>query len=172
MLSRTEIERYFTLEKQIGVFFIVFSLIAIAVAFYLYFGQKSDFLKGFAIPLWVLGVFFLTHGRTMHARADVLRVANVQALDARPDDIREKELPRIHEVLSDVARYRLIEIGLIVAGALLAFYFRSKRPELSFWYGLTLSLAIMAICSHGLNFMVKKPAMDYAQKVETFVSGK
>jgi hypothetical protein len=98
--------------------------------------------------------------------------ANLQAFESKSVDIKDKELPRIKKVLDDVAAYRLLEIGLFAVAALIAFYLRSKRPELNFWYGLTLSLAITAICSHGLNFMVKKQARDYAQKVESFVDGK
>lgn len=169
MLSKLELERYFSSEKQIGLIFIVFSLIAIAVACYLFFVQKTDLLRGFAIPLLLLGGLFLTQGRSLHGRADGLRVANVQALESRPGDIKEKELPRIRKVLEDIAGYRLLEIGLFAIAAVAAFYLRSKKPEMSFWYGLTLSLSIMAICSHGLNFMVKKQARDYAQKVESFV---
>jgi drug/metabolite transporter (DMT)-like permease len=169
MLSKLELERYFSSEKQIGLIFIVFSLLAIVVACYLFFMQKTDLLKGFAIPVLLLGILFLTQGRTLHGRADGLRVANVQALESKPGDIRDKELPRIRKVLQDIAGYRLLEIGLFAVAALLAFYLKSKKPEWSFWYGLTLSLSIMAICSHGLNFMVKKQARDYAQKVESFV---
>lgn len=172
MLSRTELERYFSAEKQIGMIFIVFSILAIAIAAYLYFVQKTDLLKGFSIPVLLLGILFLTQGRTLHGRADGLRTANLEAFDAKSGDIREKELPRIKKVLDDIAGYRLVEIGLFAAAALLTFYLRSKRPELNFWYGLTLSIAITAICSHGLNFMVKKQAREYAQKVESFVDVK
>jgi hypothetical protein len=172
MLSRTELERYFSAEKQIGLVFIVFSLIAIAIAVYLYFGRQTDLMKGFSIPVLVLGVLFLIQGRTLHGRADSLMAANLQAFESKSVDIKDKELPRIKKVLDDVAAYRLLEIGLFAVAALIAFYLRSKRPELNFWYGLTLSLAITAICSHGLNFMVKKQARDYAQKVESFVGAK
>jgi hypothetical protein len=172
MLSRTEIERYFSAEKQIGLIFMVFSILAIAVAVYLYFIRQTDLLKGFSIPLLLLGILFFTQGRTLHGRADGLKTTNVQAFESKSADIKEKELPRIKKVLDDIAGYRLLEIGFLAAAALITFYLRSKRPELNFWYGLTLSIAITAICSHGLNFMVKKQARDYAQKVESFVAVK
>lgn len=172
MLSRTELERYFSAEKQIGLIFIVFSILAIAIAAYLYFVKQTDLLKGFSIPVLLLGILFLMQGRNLHSRADGLMAANVQAFESKSGDIRDKELPRIKKVLDDIAGYRLVEIGLFAAAALLAFYLRSKRPDLDFVYGLALSLAITALCSHGLNFMVKKPARDYAQKVESFVAVK
>ncbi len=40
---------------------------------------------------------------------------------------------------------------------------------MAFWTGLGLPLAIMALLAHGLDFMVKKPAIGYTQKVESFV---
>ena len=172
MLSRTEFERYFASEKQIGLIFIVFSILAIAIALYLYFVQKTDLLKGFSIPLLLLGILFLTQGLTLYGQADELMATNVLAFESKSAHTKEKELPRIKKVLDDIALYRLAEIGLFAAAALLTFYLRSKRPELNFWYGLTLSVAITALCSHGLNFMVKKQARDYAQKVESFVNAK
>jgi hypothetical protein len=86
----------------------------------------------------------------------------------KPVDFKDTELPSMQKYLADLAIYRWIEIALFASGVLI-FLFLRKKPEMGFWYGLGLSLAIMALLAHGLDFMVKKPAIGYTHKVEAFV---
>lgn len=124
--------------------------------------------KGAAIPIILMGVIFLLVGATLHRKSDEGRVRNVYAYDMKPVDFKDTELPRMQKFLGDLAIYRWIEIALFASGVLI-FLFLRKKPDMGFWSGLGLALAIMALLAHGLDFMVKKPAIGYTQKVESFV---
>lgn len=168
MLNKTEIERYFTAEKQIGILFLVIGVLALGAALFLYFSNKTPFYKGFSIPVVLFSIVFLYAGFSLYRNADPLRINNVYAFDMKPNEIGEKELPRMQKLMKDLAIYRLIEIGSLVAGVLILLIFRSK-PNMSGFYGFGVALAITAVVSHGLDFVAKKNARDYAAKVEAFL---
>jgi hypothetical protein len=167
MISKSDIEKYFLAEKQGGLIFLIVGAIAIALALFFFF-YKTQVYKGAAIPIILIGVIFMLVGTTLHRKSDEDRVRNVYAFDMKPVDFKDTELPRMQQYLGDLAIYRWIEILLFVAGILI-FLFLRKKPDLSFWSGLGLSLAIMVLLAHGLDFMVKKSAIGYTQKVEAFV---
>jgi drug/metabolite transporter (DMT)-like permease len=168
MLNKTEIERYFTSEKQIGILFLVIGVLAFGAALFFFFSNKTTFYKGFSIPVILFSLVFLYAGFSLSRNADTLKIKNIYAFDMKPNEIGEKELPRMQKLLKDLAVYRLIEIGSLVAGVLILLIFRSK-PDMSGYYGFGVALAITAIVAHGLDFVAKKNARDYAAKVEAFV---
>jgi len=167
MFSKSDIEKYFLAEKQGGLIFLIVGAIAVALALFFFF-YKTQVYKGAAIPIILIGVIFLLVGATLHRKSDADRVRNVYAYDMKPVDFKDTELPRMQKFLGDLAIYRWIEIALFASGVLI-FLFLRKKPDMSFWSGLGLALAIMALLAHGLDFMVKKPAIGYTQKVEAFV---
>jgi len=172
MFSKSDIEKYFTAEKQGSIVFLIVGTIAIGLALYFFFSNKTQIYKGAAFPIILIGVVFILVGFSVQRKSDSDRIRNVYAYDMKPGDFKEIELPRMQKLLEDMAIYRWIEIGLFVTGTLIFLFLRNK-PDLSFWSGLGLSLAIMALLAHGLDFMAKKPAIGYTQKVESFVkSGK
>jgi len=168
MFSKSDIEKYFSAEKQGSLIFLIVGAIAIGIALYFFFVNKTQVYKGAAVPMILIGVIFLLVGFSVNRKSDGDRIRNVYAYDMKPADFKEVELPRMQQLLADMAIYRWIEIGLFVSGILI-FLFLRKKPDLSFWSGLGLSLAIMGILAHGLDFMAKKPAIGYTQKVESFV---
>jgi hypothetical protein len=169
MFSKSDIEKYFTVEKQGSLIFLIVGVIAIGLALYFFFSNKTQIYKGAAIPMILIGVIFILVGSSVYRSSDANRIRNVYAYDMKPGDFKEVELPRMQKLLNDMAIYRWIEIGLFVSGVLI-FLFLRKKPDVSFWSGLGLSLAIMALLAHGLDFMAKKPAIGYTQKVESFVN--
>jgi hypothetical protein len=168
MFSKSDIEKYFSAEKQGSLIFLIVGAIAIALALYFFFSNKTQVYKGAAIPIILIGVIFMLVGFSVQRKSDSDRIRNVYAFDMKPVEFKEVELPRMQKLLDDMAIYRWIEIGLFVTGVLI-FLFLRKKPDLSFWSGLGLSLAIMALLAHGLDFMAKKPAIGYTQKIESFV---
>jgi len=168
MFSKSDIEKYFSVEKQGSLVFLIVGAIAVGLALYFFFTNKTPAYKGAAIPIILIGVVFILVGFSVYRQSDSDRIRNVYAYDMKPADFKEVELPRMQKLLNDMAIYRWIEIGLFASGVLI-FLFLRKKPDLSFWSGLGLSLAIMALLAHGLDFMAKKPAIGYTQKVESFV---
>jgi hypothetical protein len=168
MFSKSDIEKYFAAEKQGSLIFLVVGAIAIGIALYFFFYNKTQVYKGAAIPMILIGIIFILVGISVYSKNDDDRIRNVYALDMKPADFKDIELPKMQKLQNDLAIYRWIEIGLFASGFLI-FLFLRKKPDLSFWSGLGLSLAIMALLAHGLDFMVKKPAIGYTQKVESFV---
>ena len=168
MFSKSDIEKYFIGEKQGSLIFLIVGAIAIGLALYFFFSNKTPAFKGAAIPIILIGVVFILVGYTVNRKSDGDRIRNVQSYEIKPADFKEVELPRMQKLLEDMAIYRWIEIGLFVTGILIFLFLRNK-PDLSFWSGLGLSLAIMALLAHGLDFMAKKPAIGYTQKIESFV---
>ena len=66
------------------------------------------------------------------------------AYERNPRKLREKEFPRMEKVMRSFRLYRLVEVGLLVAGAGLYIYFiRDFRHD--FWRGFGFALALMAI---------------------------
>ena len=168
MFSKSDIEKYFSVEKQGSLVFLIVGAIAVGLALYFFFSNKTPGYKGAAIPIILIGVVFMLVGFSVYRQSDSDRIRNVYAYDMKPADFKEVELPRMQKLLNDMAIYRWIEIGLFASGVLI-FLFLRKKPDLSFWSGLGLSLAIMALLAHGLDFMAKKPAIGYTQKIESFV---
>lgn len=169
MFSKSDIEKYFIAEKQGSLIFLVVGIIAIVIALVFYFYLKTQAYKGASVPLVLIGLIFIIVGITVLRKSDDDRARNVYAYDMKPVDFKEKELPRMQKVLKDLAVYRWVEISLFAAGVLIFFFLR-KKPDMSFWSGLGISLALMAILAHGLDFMVKKRAIGYTQQIETFVN--
>jgi drug/metabolite transporter (DMT)-like permease len=168
MFTKSDIEKYFSAEKQGSIIFLIVGAIAIGLALYFFFSNKTQIYKGAAIPIILIGVIFILVGATLHRKSDADRVRNVYAFDMKPVEFKDTELPRMQKFLGDLAIYRWIEIALFASGVLI-FLFLRKKPDMAFWTGFGLSLAIMALLAHGLDFMVKKPSIGYTQKVESFV---
>jgi len=168
MFSKSDIEKYFTAEKQGSLIFLIVGVFAIALALFFFFYNKTQVYKGAAIPMILIGIIFIVVGFTVHRKSDNDRIRNVYAFDMKPVDFKDKELPRMQKALENLAMYRRVEIALFAAGILLFLFLRNK-PDLNFWYGLGISLAIMAVVAHGLDFLAKKRAIDYTKKIESFV---
>lgn len=169
MFTKTDIERYFTAEKQGGLIFMLLAGLALAVALFFLFGQKSACYKGASIPLILFTLVFLYAGYSLYSLSDERRIRNVYAYDMNPGDLKEKELPRVRQMLGKMKVYRWVEIGAFVIGLLLWFYFRG-RPDLSHYSGFAISLAICALVAHGLDFIEKKRALEYVKKIEAFIA--
>ncbi len=56
MFTKTDIEKYFTAEKQESLLFMLIGIAGIVAALILFFFLKTNFYKGAAIPLLLVGL--------------------------------------------------------------------------------------------------------------------
>src|SRR5271170_5936413 len=101
MFTKADIEKYFLAEKQESLAFLVVRIIAILLAAGFFFLWKTNFAKGAAVPLLIIGLIQVVVGYTVYARSDNQRIDNVYACDMNPNKLKKDELPRIKRVNKD-----------------------------------------------------------------------
>ena len=168
MFTKADIERYFNAEKNESLLFIIIGLTAILLAFVFFFYLKTNWHKGFAIPLLIVGLLHFVAGYTVYIRSDEDRKRNVYAYDMNPDELRNKEIPRMEKVNKNFIVYRYSEIALLIVGLGLYFYFRNNTDK-PFWVGLAIALAMEASISLGADFFAEKRARFYASGVKSYL---
>jgi hypothetical protein len=169
MFAKTDIEKYFTAEKQESLLFIVVGIIAIIMALAFFFYWKTTFYKGAAIPLLVIGLIQAIVGLTVYSRSDNQRIENVYAYDMDPGKLKTQELPRMKTVNKNFVFYRWVELFLILVGLILVFIFRNHEGS-AFWYGLGITLAIQSAIMLGADYLAEKRAIKYSTGLEIFVN--
>jgi uncharacterized membrane protein len=168
MLTKTDIEKYFNAEKNESLLFILLGICAIITAIVFFFYLKNNWYKGAAIPLLVVGLMHLVVGTIIYNRSDKDRLRNVYAFDMNPEELRNKEIPRMEVVNKNFVVYRYTEIVLLLAGLGLFFYF-NPNPDKRFWVGLGIALAIEAAVSLGADYFAEKRANVYTRQLMEFV---
>lgn len=167
MLTKADIEKYFLAEKQVGLIFVIIGALAIAFALVFFFVLRSNFYKGAAIPLLLIGLIELTIGFVVYRRSDGDRVRNVYAYDMNPQELKEQELPRMQKVNKSFTVYKWVEIVLVITGIVLIVIYR-PRPEKAFWLGLGVALTIQALLMVGADYFAEKRAKEYTSKLQAF----
>ena len=168
MFSKQDIEKYFLAEKQLGLSFIVIGAIAVVLAFVFYLVLKTNFYKGAAIPLLVIGLIQLVASIAVYKRSDEDRIRNVYAYDMNPGQLKNEELPRMNTVVKNFVVIKWVEIALIVTGFILIFYYRTNIDK-AFWFGLGITLTIQALIMFVADTAAEKRAQIYTKGIETFI---
>jgi hypothetical protein len=168
MLTKNDIEKYFAAEKSESGLFIVMGIAAVLMALFFFFYCKSNWYKGAAIPLIVVGLMHLVVGSVVYSRSDKDRLRNVYAYDMNPGELQIKEIPRMEKVNKNFVIYRYIEIALLLSGLGLFFYFKSYTDK-SFWVGLGVALALEAAVSLSADYFAEKRAKVYTRQLKEFV---
>lgn len=169
MFSKADIEKYFTGEKSESLLFLCIGIAAIVTAVIIFFVLKTNFYKGAAVPLLLIGLLLGIVGFTVYKRSDADRIRNVYAYDANPSELRIKELPRMQTVMKNFVIYRWVEIVLAAAGAVLFFYYRNNEAH-TFWKGFGLAMAVMALIALTADFFAEKRGQVYTNGLREFVS--
>jgi len=168
MLTKTDIEKYFLAEKHESLIFLAVGIIAILLSLFFYSYLKTNFYKGAAIPLLVIGLIQAVVGYTVYTKSDEQRISNVYAYDMDPGKLKVQELPRIKTVNKNFVIYRWVEIVLLLAGIALVFLYRTN-PDKTFWFGLGLTLAIQAVLMLPADYFAEQRAKTYSGQLESFV---
>lgn len=168
MITKTDIEKYFIAEKQESLLFIGIGIAAIILAGLGLFLWKTQCWKGAAIPLVVIAVLQIIIGYTVYARSDNQRIDAVYKLDMNPQELINKEIPRMEIVNENFVTYRWVEIVFIIAGVILFFLYRTNTDK-QFFYGLGIALAIQAALMLGADYFAEKRASIYTTQLKTLV---
>jgi hypothetical protein len=169
MFTKADIEKYFNAEKGESWIFMWIGIASIVAAIIFFFFIKTNFYKGAAVPLILIGLLLGFVGYTVYKRSDGDRLRNVYAYDMNPSELKEKEIPRMEKVMKSFIIYRWIEIVLFLAGTTLYIYFiRDIRND--FLRGLGLALVIMAVLALTADYFAEKRGHIYLDGLKSFVS--
>jgi hypothetical protein len=169
MFSKTDIEQYFSAEKQGSLFFLSVGIVAVIVAIILFFVLKTPFYKGAAIPMIIVGLIAGGIGFTIYKRSDDDRIRNVYAYDLNPDELKQKEYPRMQNVMKSFKAIIIAEVVFLAAAIFLFFYFRTNTEQ-QFWSGVGAGLFIMAVAALFLDVAAQRRAAVYTKGLETFIN--
>jgi hypothetical protein len=173
MFTKADIEKYFNAEKAESLLFVGIGVAGIITALVFFLYLKTNFYKGAAIPLTLVGLLLGVVGYTVYARSDEDRKRNVYAYDMNPGELKEKEIPRMEAVMKNFVIYRYIEIVLALIGMGLFFLFFQTGgcfPLNPFWKGFGLTLTIMALLALGADYFAEKRGHVYLNGVKEFVN--
>lgn len=169
MFSKTDIEHYFSAEKQGSVFFLVVGVAAIIAALVCILVLKTSFFKGAAIPMIVVGLLAGAIGFTIYKRSDADRIRNVYAYDLNPGELKQKEYPRMQKVMKSFRVILIAEVLLLLVAVVLFVYFRTNAVQ-QFWSGVGAGLFLMAVAALFLDVAAERRAAVYTKGLESFVS--
>jgi membrane protein YdbS with pleckstrin-like domain len=163
-----DIEQYFAAEKQAGLVFLSFGIVAVLAAIIFLFVLKTPFYRGAAIPLILVGLIAGGIGFTIYKRSDEDRIRNVYAYDLNPGDLKQKEFPRMQKVMKSFRVIIIAEVVFLVASIFLFFYFRTNEAK-QLWSGVGAGLLIMIVIALALAISAERRAAVYTKGLETFI---
>lgn len=168
MFSKTDIEQYFSAEKQAGLIFLSFGIVAVIAALIFLFVFRTPFYKGAAIPLIIVGVIAGGIGFTIYKRSDEVRKRNVYAFDLNPEELKQKEYPRMQKVMKSFRAIIIAEVVFLIVAIFLFFYFRTNASQ-QLWSGVGAGLLTMAISALILDISAQRRAAVYMNGLRVFV---
>ena len=168
MFSKADIEKYFIAEKTGGLFFAIAGVLAIVLALLFFFYLKSNFNKGIAIPLILVGILFSIAGFTVYKKSDADRLRNTYAFDMNPGELKHKELPRMEKVMRNFVALKYAESALFLLGLVLFIYFKNDEVN-TFWKGFGLSLAVTTMVAWGADHFAEKRGAVYFNGLKEWV---
>ena len=160
MFTKEDIEQYFNTFKNEQIFLIVLGSVALIVAVVFFAGIKTQWYKGFALPLAVFAIINLGAGVSNYNKADFLKVRNMYNYDLHPELLRTKELPRLKEMNQNFTVLIYVNISIIVAAAFIFFYFKKKDGN-DYYIGVAASLFLVAVLSVAMYSMMKNRSKNY-----------
>jgi hypothetical protein len=157
--------KYFNGEKAESYIFILIGVIAMALALYLFFGLKTSFWKGVAIPFIIVALLEFVVGYTIVTRSPADTARAETYIKKEPQSIKTLEIPRMEKVMSNFVIFRYVEIALIILGIVLMY---SSMND-TFWRGIGLGLFIQASIVLCLDFFAERRGHVYLEYLTEFV---
>ena len=164
MFTKENIEQYFSAFKNEQIFLIILGAVALIVALVFFVGFKTEWYKGFALPLAVFAVLNMGAGFSNYKKADFLKVRNMYNYDLHPELLRTKELPRIQEMEQNFTVLIYVNISIIFAAAFIFFYFKKKEGS-EYYMGVAASLFIVAVLSVIMYSVLKSRIKEYERGI-------
>lgn len=168
MFTKSDIEGYFTFEKQMGLAFLVIAAIVLASALFFVFSQKTPFYRGASLPVFLIAGFLLYSGYGLYSKSDERRISDVYAYDMDPGKLSGKEVPRLQSMHKAISRLHLAGFLLLVVSAVAAFLF-SKRAGLAFWYGFSMTMAVASLLACGITYVMASRLSDFTSRMQAFL---
>ncbi len=154
-----QVVKYFNGEKAESYIFILIGVVTLVLALYFFFGLKSSFWRGVAIPFVLVALLEFLVGYTIVTRSPV-DIARVESfINNEPQNIKTIEVPRMEKVLSNFVIFRYAEIALIILGIILMY---SSMND-TFWRGIGLGLFIQASIVLSLDFFAERRGHVYLE---------
>jgi membrane protein YdbS with pleckstrin-like domain len=144
MFTKSDIEKYFMAEKNLGLLFIILGAVAVLASFIFFFVMKTNWHKGVALPFIIIGLLQLIIGFNVYKNSDKHRISVVYAYDMNPAELKKKELSRMEKVQDSFKLILSLEVLLLAVGIALFLYFKND-PQKIFWAGVGIALAIQAM---------------------------
>ena len=164
MFTKENIEQYFSAFKNEQIFLIILGAVALIVALIFFVGFKTEWYKGFALPLAVFAVLNMGAGFSNYKKADILKVRNTYNYDLHPELLRTKELPRIQEMKQNFTVLIYVNISIIFAAAFIFFYFKKKDGS-EYYMGVSASLFLVAILSVVIYVVMMNSSRNYERGI-------
>ena len=164
MFTKENIEQYFSAFKNEQIFLMVLGAVALVVAIAFFVGFKTEWYKGFALPLAVFAVLNMGAGFSNYKKADILKVRNTYNYDLHPELLRTKELPRIIEMNQNFTVLIYINISILFAAAFIFFYFKKKEGN-EYYMGVASSLFLVTVLSVAIYSVIKNNSKDYEKGI-------
>ena len=164
MFTKENIEQYFSAFKNEQIFLIILGTVALVAALVFFVGFKTEWYKGFALPLAVFAVLNMGAGFSNYKKADFLKVRNMYNYDLHPELLRTKELPRIKEMKQNFIVLIYVNTSIIFAAAFIFFYFKKKEGN-EYYMGVAASLFLVAVLSVIMYSVMKNRNKDYERGI-------
>ena len=166
------IYRYFTAEKQESLLFLIVGIVAVMLALvcWLFIKSNPNFFKGAAIPLLAIGLIQMVVGYSVYSRTDKQKADISYNMGiAAANYVKQTELPRMKNVMTNFVIYRWVEIAFIITGIILIFLFRLHADK-AFWYGFGVALAIQAVIMLGADYFAEKRGKAYTNELKKIIA--
>ena len=159
---------YFAAEKNESLFFMGIGLAALIGAGVM-LSRKRRLLKGAAWPILAVGLIQIGVGSSVYFRTDAQVAALEAQIEADPGAYVHEETARMTTVAYWFDIYKIIEIGLLVAGAVALVAGSLRRRDLA--RGLGLGLVAQSGLMLVLDFFAEARADVYIEVITRFGTG-
>ncbi|HOV45229.1 MAG TPA: hypothetical protein PK320_06620 [Ferruginibacter sp.] len=136
MFTKADIEKYFLAEKNAALFFLILGIVAILASVIFFAFIKTNWYKGFAVPLFIIGIIQGVVGYQVYKTADEYRKDNVFAYDLNPAKLESQEMARMQKVKKRLTILLIAEASFFVTAVVLLLVYKNNALQ----YGVGLPL--------------------------------
>jgi len=167
MFTKADIEKYFLAEKNAALFFLILGIVAILASVIFFAFIKTNWYKGFAVPLFIIGIIQGMVGYQVYKTADEYRKDNVFAYDLNPAKLESQEMARMQKVKKRLTILLIAEASFFVTAVVLLLVYKNNAGA-AIWRGLAFGLMLQAIVSFGFNLQAGNRAKIYLNGLQSF----